>query len=470
MKLNRREVLVGGAAAVAAACGSAPPKGDGPRPIFPDEYDHATPTDFSPDALPENGGLFPMGVQAGAMRQDGALLWTFVEGAAAVRLRVWRDTDEVGTVALAKDVDVSPDAAGYLKVPVDGLAPATWYRYGFFHPSLSQRSLLGRFRTAFPDDWREPITLGGSACTNFRMQPYRALRYMARQPLDAFVHLGDISYNDSASVLADFRRLWRRTLTDAGYRELLSSTGWYATWDDHEIANDLNPETADPLRIATGKQAFFESLPVEKGEQGQLWRSYRWGGTAELFLLDCRTERRPSTIGTAEATYVSRAQLEWLKGALEQSSAHFKIVLNSVPITLMPPPLWGNQNDRWQGYAAQRDELLSFIVEREVRNVWFLSGDFHMGLVMRVEKEGPRNRLWEIACGPGGNGNNPLALVWDSPQNREVAFPKAQFEYASGQVAATLLTFDPKDDSVRVRFVDPDTESVRYDAVLREGG
>ena len=46
-----------------------------------------------------------------------------------------------------------------------------------------------------------------------------------------------------------------------------------------------------------------------------------------------------------------------------------------VPITNMPPPLWGNQNDRWQGYPPQREELLNHIIDADVRNVVFISGD-----------------------------------------------------------------------------------------------
>jgi phosphodiesterase/alkaline phosphatase D-like protein len=191
-------------------------------------------------------------------------------------------------------------------------------------------------------------------------------------------------------------------------------------------------------------------------------------GTAEFFLLDSRIERKPSTIGTPEATYLSRAQLDWLKGALKASKAHFKVILNSVPITHFPPPLWGVQNDRWQAYVPQREELLDFIVDEGVEHVLFVAGDFHLGLVMRVEKEGPRRRLWEVAAGPGGNSGNPLALVWESPENRPIAFPKEQFTYCAGVPAVTLLELDPRANTARVKFIDPATDEVRFEQVLTE--
>ena len=114
------------------------------------------------------------------------------------------------------------------------------------------------------------------------------------------------------------------------------------------------------------------------------------------FILDCRQERTPS-----RGEYVSVAQMTWLKSALSSSPCHFKVILNSVPIAQLPD-VWLMEDDRWQGYPRQRDELLNFIVDTPIDNVWFLAGDFHIGAVWRVESSGPRQQIWEILCGPGG--------------------------------------------------------------------
>ncbi|MBX5482132.1 MAG: alkaline phosphatase D family protein [Myxococcaceae bacterium] len=432
--------------------------------------------------MPIDEAAFPLGLQAGAMRKDSALLWTrFVADAvppgAVAKLWVWRDGRNAGEVILVHELPVEPAARGYAHVPVSGLAPATWYRYAFFveaDGAFIGRTVVGRFRTAFPDDWDWPLTVAATTCTNFKFAPYVALQAMAEEPADLFLHLGDMSYNDGAFYLSEYEERWQRTLRDPGYRALLPRMGLYATWDDHEISNNFDPEAMQataPSQLADAKQAFFETLAVERGPNDRLWRSYRWGRTAEFFVLDSRTERRPSTRESDEPIYLSPEQLAWLKQALEESPAHFKVLLNSVPMTNFPPPLWGLQGDRWQGYQAQRRALLDFIAARHIENVWFLSGDFHLGFVTRLDREGPDRDLWEIAVGPGGNGNNPLALVLegDDPQNRELAFPSAQFAYASGDIAGTFLTFDPKQNAVRVRFVDPVTRADRYDAWLHQG-
>ncbi len=465
---SRRDVLIAGAALSLTGCGAS--RLTPARSIDAQAYDGATELAFAPEAISEDTGAFPLGVQAGAMTNAGALLWGYQAGGGPLVLRVWREGQRAGSVALVREVAVTPNADGYLRVAVGSLAPATWYRYGFFREGFGSRSGLGRFRTAWPDDWAEPLSVGASACTNFNFMPYGALSLTARQPIDLFLHLGDISYNDGSTSLAQFRAKYHRTLKDPGYRELLSTVGWYPLWDDHEFMNNLDPEVLSPAALQVARQAFYESMPVEAGVQDRLWRSYRWGRTAEFFALDCRTERRPSTRLTEEATYLSPEQLAWLTRRLEASTAHFKVLLNSVPIATFPPQVWGFIDDRWQGYAAQRAQLLSFIADKGIPNVWFLTGDFHMGMVHRVDRQGPDRALWEIAVGPGGNANNPVALLWDSSkENRDLAFPPGQFEYVSGAPAATTLLFDPAADSVTVRFLDPTSGAVLFDRALKAG-
>jgi alkaline phosphatase D len=278
---------------------------------------------------------------------------------------------------------------------------------------------------------------------------------LGAQPMDLWVHLGDISYNDGADSLPAFRQKWQTQFQDPGYRALMPAAGAYLVWDDHDFANNLDPEALGPSHpiILDGRTAFRETLPVE---EDRAWRSYRWGRTAEFFLLDLRLERKPSTRETPDAQYLSPEQLAWFQQALRDSPCHFKVVMTSLPITNLPPPSWGGQADRWQGYAAQREKVLAFLDEQALDNVWFLSGDIHVGTIMRVERTGPRRKYVEICVGPAGNVN-PLTLVLEPGQeeNRKIVFPPDQFLYASGAFQATVLTFDPKANTVRVVFLDP---------------
>lgn len=455
--LSRRDVLIAGTAlAATTACPVTSMPDAGPRTIDPQPIDHARPLVFSPASVMLSEALFPQTVGAGAMVTDSVLLWTRAVGAGQVTLRVWRDVGSVSEIALVTEVtlDVPPEH-GNVKRRVSGLAPATWYSYAFFSTDLTQRSPIGRVRTAFPDDWREPLTVGATSCASYRYRPFKALETLAKQPMDLWLHLGDVAYNDGAVDLASYRVKWREQLADPGYRALMAAAGSHYTWDDHEFTNniDVEREGLDSNLVAGAITSFKETLPVEAD---RIWRSYRWGQTAEFFILDLRTERKASTRGTPQEQFISPAQLEWLQSGLEASPCHFKVVLVSVPIANFPEASWPGRADRWQGYQVQREQLLSFIDAKAIDNVWFLSGDIHLGTIHRIEAAGARRRLFEICVGPAGNVN-PLAIVLEpgNEQNRGDFFPPAQFLYASGAFQATTLTFDPKANQVRVVFLDP---------------
>mgnify|MGYP002382404141 CR=1 FL=1 len=112
--------------------------------------------------------------------------------------------------------------------------------------------------------------------------------------------------------------------------------------------------------------------------------------------------------------------------------------------------------------CAQTKETIKLDDGRELplikveTNVWFVSGDIHLGTLMRIEATGPRRKYFEICAGPAGN-INPLAIVLEpgNEKNKPDFFPDSQFLYASGAFQATLFTFDPAANTVRVRFLDP---------------
>jgi phosphodiesterase/alkaline phosphatase D-like protein len=464
---TRREVLAGGVAVAAAACVSPT---SGPPTIDAQTFDKASRVVFSPAAVATSEALFPQTVSSGAMKADSVLLWTR-STATTVTLRVWRDVGSQTEVALVSEQVLQvPAEHGNVKATIDGLAPATWYSYAFFSSDLSARSPIGRVRTAFPADWREPLTVGATSCASYRYRPFTPLEALARQPMDLWLHLGDVAYNDGADSLASFREKWRDQLKDPGYRALFPAAGAYLVWDDHEFINNVDPEVmrVDSGLITSAVTTFRETLPVE---EDRAWRSYRWGLTAEFFLLDLRLERKPSSREGPDAQFISPAQLAWLQEGLSTSPCHFKVVLTSVPITTFPIASWPGRADRWQGYAAQREKLLAFLEAQAVKNVWFVSGDIHLGTIMRIDATGPRRKYFEVCVGPAGNVN-PLSVVIESGVQRDIAdfFPPEQFLYQAGAFQATTLTFDPKADTVRVRFFDPkQSDAVTCDQTLRFG-
>jgi alkaline phosphatase D len=417
---------------------------------------------FDPGAVPLDEGLFDLGVQSG-LAATGVVLWTHVSADVELRARVWTSSG-----VLVLDEPILPEG-GFVKLVVEGLEAGTDYDYAFVRQENDDdvsRSIAGSVRTPPEASDLAPLTLAASACTHPSRMPFRALEATATHDFDLFCHLGDISYNDDAFDRPTYDQAWATTLGDPGYRALLPRAAMIPTIDDHEIANNSIRLDLPPEHYAAGLAAIFDHLPLDGAPGSRLWSSHKWGATAEIFTLDSRTERRPD-----EGLYLSAEQLQWLIDGLASSTSHFKILLNSVPLSRFPPG-WPGYGDRWEGYPDQREALLDAITEGGIENVWSLTGDLHAGLVNRVEREGPRAGLYEIMVGPGGPRTlNVLpTLVELAPDQAEVYFPSDQFIFRSGELSVTLLTFDPVANTVRVRFLDPETGEARYDEVLQAAG
>lgn len=404
MTLKRRTFLAGLAGTVAAGC------------------------------APDLSGAFPLGVAAGDADAHGALLWTRYARFDPLQLRVWPENGDDGRALELP----APVVDGFAMVEVDQLSPGTWHRYGFVSET-GEESPLGRFRTALAPGALERITIAATSCIKAG-HSYAALgRAAERTDLDAFVFLGDAVYTDGASSLADFRDKWEDGLKGADYRALRGSTSLVALWDDHEVRNNWEGDSVDPTLLSNARRAFLEHQPVRRDEANPLryWRSLKWGRTAELFVLDGRSERN-----RARGEYLSPEQLDWLVKGVQESEATFKLVLNAVPIGTFDSAFFTPFNDdNWQGFPVQRAALLEGI-EAGTSGVIVVSGDFHLGCFGRIAKTGPGARTFEALVGPGANAPNPLPT-----------YPRGDpWEWSSAMMNYTSFELDPHTRQATVRF------------------
>lgn len=441
----------------------------------------------NPASVDQDDTIFPFSVSAGDMNATSANLWTRAQGFGDddLLVRVWPEADsEKSDVAVEFSTTVTVDEGGFAHVTAEPLRPGTRYLYAFgtFESDAPKRSAVGRFRTALSEDTTARFTAAATTCTgaynaavNEAVKPYPALSEMAKTDVDLLLHLGDITYNDGAKTPAQFNTEWEETRSQQGYLDLLPSTGMYAIWDDHEVDDEWSTEAPDESVRTAGKTAFQNWLPTQRGSDEKLWTQFRWGQSVEFFLLDTRSERVPSSREGQNPTFVSEEQLAWLEQGLKNSTAHFKVVMTSVVMAnLQGAQYWDTplaRNDRWEGYGAQRDRLLDFIVDEQIDNVWFLSGDIHSGYVGRLEPEGhPYARMWEIVVGPGASNVNPITIgIENDLVDEEEVYPCNQFVFRHGhQHVETYLTFDPGSDTIRVVYEDGLSGEIMYDAALRQ--
>lgn len=428
---------------------------------------------------------FRHGAASGDPLPDGILLWTRVTptpdalpGSGAgpdveVSWQVATEPDFRSPVA-AGTLTTGPDRDHTVKIAVSGLAAATTYWYRFGHAGAW--SPTGRTMTAPPvDSAVDRLRMGVVSCANWEAGYFAAYRRLAdRGDLNLVVHLGDYLYEYGTGeftaagrvvrptqpahevlTLADYRIRHALYKTDPDLQALHAAVPWVITWDDHEVANDEwsggaenhTPGAEGPFadRLAAARRAYLEWMPVRIGADGSIYRRFRFGRLAELSMLDLRSYRSAQASGAdvddPNRTITGDAQMTWLKAGLSGSAARWKLVGNPVmmarlDVGALPSWLLGPLGkllgipengavlnaDQWDGYNADRNELVDHLRASGTRDVVFLTGDIHTSWANEVTT---RTTLFEPAAAEfvvpsvtSDNVNDFLRLPAGNPLSR----------------------------------------------------
>ena len=246
---------------------------------------------------------------------------------------------------------------------------------------------------------------------------YGVFDTMATRRPDLFLFVGDTVYADhpcaalpgaeaAADTFEGFRARYRHNLSDPAVQAFLRGTSVTAIWDDHEVrGNFAGPR--QPL-MPVGRAAFLASWPVATSptHPTRLYRSRRWGALLEIFVLDTRQYRSSNWAPDGpDKTMLGAAQRRWLVDGVTASTAVWKVVVSSVPLSL--PKGWPI-SDSWAprnvlgyrtGFARERDEILSLLQAAGTRNLVVLAADVHFAAAI-AHTPGPGFRVWELVAGP----------------------------------------------------------------------
>jgi phosphodiesterase/alkaline phosphatase D-like protein len=321
---------------------------------------------------------------------------------------------------------------------------------------------------------------------------------------------------------------YKQNLGNRFLRALRGSAGFYSHWDDHEFINDFSPEEetfANPISginetidgrtlYKRGIRAFTDYAPVSHSTRNGIYRHVRWGKNLEVFFLDERSFRSakasanhvcdnpqtgsPDLAPTAPATtravfalavpslaapvsqqcldtirspnrhFLGQRQVRQFERDVKRSKARFKVVINELPIQ----QFYALPYDRWEGYEAERQQVLKFL-QKNVKNIVFLTTDVHATLVndarlQTLEAGGPKNTgIFDYTVGPVATANFGLeidqvagagngALVRDAflkPQPPAGVGMRCavidQFSYGEVKVSSRSLTITSKDQNAK---------------------
>ena len=476
----------------------------------------------------------PNGVASGDTTQTSTLLWTRSTVLGNVGFEY--STDPNFSNSLGTLTETVTDVTVPVKVELTNLKPGTQYFYRV--RDAAGTSAVGQFRTAAELGNRQGLRFGVAGDWQGQLTPFPAIANAPERNLDFFVRLGDSAYVDDLSpdlpgvrqpkTFEEFstkhNEVYAQRYGLNTWADLQASTSIYASWDDHELTNDFaggatpseSPQKEgifgtgggfvnDTPVFDTGLQAFQAYNPVRNDFYGntgdsrtaneqKLYRYNTFGSDAATFVLDLRSFRDNSLKSIPETsdqatvnkflndafapnrTLLGAAQLQDLKNDLlkaQQNGITWKFIMSSDPIQNFGIPVAG---DRWEGYAAERTDLLRFIKENNIKNVVFATGDFHGYVVNNVTYQEAAGQpqiptdVIDVMTSPVAIqlniGQGPFAAPFGPAT---VAFtPTALLPQSEKDRYNSLPTREEKDAFVR-NILDTRTAPLGYDPVGLEG-
>lgn len=434
---------------------------------------------------------FSLGVASGDPWENGVVLWTRLApdplnggGMPAQRVPVkWEiATDDRMQKVVAKGTAMAEPEWGHsVHVEVSGLKPARWYWYRFTVDAGS--SSIGRTRTAPETNARnEQLKFAFASCQHYETGLYTAYRHMSGEDLDLVIHLGDYIYEGSPvggrvrrhnspeiKSLDDYRNRYALYKTDPLLRQAHANFPWALVWDDHEvdnnyagvIAEDNAPVEEFAARRARAYQVYYEHMPLRKsvlrGGGVEIYRRLTYGNLARIYMLDTRQYRTDQPCGDGrkpacpesldeKATIMGAEQEKWLMREMDRSRSKWNIIAQQVmmgQVDGLAGPEQQFSMDQWNGYAAARKRLLSYIRDRKPSNPVVLTGDIHSNWVSDLKPDFNRDDSPVVATefvgtsiSSGGDGAD------QRPNTQSMLSENPHIRYFNGQRGYVRCTVD----------------------------
>ena len=328
------------------------------------------------------------GPMLGDTTSDSTIIWMRASDAHRIEVEYSLDPTMKGA-ARSVAVNASADQDYIVRIPLQGLAPATAYSYRVLLDGKPDRYARSPrvFRTL--PTGNAPLRLAFGSCARRILDGRQPIfEAIAAAKPDGFFWVGDHVYIDSLAPMAfEYEYQLQRSVPSA--QAMLGSVPQWAIWDDHDYGLN-NGDRTSPVRelgLATFKKYWANPAYGLPEAPGVFFRKRM--AQVECFFLDGRTYRDPSDQPDGSSkTQLGTVQKAWLKQALRESDATFKLLISGGG--------WATNggdkfDESWGAYRHERDELFDFIRDESIAGVVLLSGDVHRGelnLVPRRAKGG----------------------------------------------------------------------------------
>ncbi len=225
--------------------------------------------------------------------------------------------------------------------------------------------------------------------------------------------LGDNVYMDQAPIpantAADFRAKYKQSLLGGypitsyslvNYIAARKAFPWLYMWDDHELTNDFDGGTSDPI-YANAKARFQDEFlgltNPDPTTAGELYYSFQYGNVG-FFVTDTRSFRSDNNAtDNSSKTILGATQKAALKSWLLTNSATFPIKIIAASTTVSG---YGTTaNDSWgTGFTTELNEIQDYIKDNQIPGVLWITADQHWSGIFKNVRNGV-NR-YEIMASP----------------------------------------------------------------------
>jgi alkaline phosphatase D len=431
--------------------------------------------------------LVTHGVQSGDVSVDGGVVWSRADRPSQMMVEV-STTESFANARALPPIAALPESDFTAKMLLENLPGGQdiFYRVRFrdlSHPDVSSEPVVGRFRTAPADRrdvsfvWGGDVAGQGSGINpdDGGMVTYAA---MHKHRPDFLIHSGDTIYADGiikeevkladgktwknitipekakvAETLDEYRAAHKYNFLDNNVRSFNADVPIFVQWDDHEVTNNwsISKQLPDTYKVrdisllaARASRAFHEMYPMRESivEPGRVYRTLNYGPHLDVFMLDERSYRggngpNQQTAYGPDAYFIGPDQLAWLKRALLNSRATWKVIASDMPLSLIVYDDAANKKGSEafaqgdgppRGRELEIADILRFIKTSGVTNTVWLTADVHYTAAHYYSPDKAQFQefepFWEFVSGPfhaGTFGPNEL----DNTFGPEVKFVKA---------------------------------------------
>lgn len=239
------------------------------------------------------------------------------------------------------------------------------------------------FKTAPARDSKTAVHLAFGSCANTTEGNAAVWKRMAKSNLDALVLLGDTPYLDNTDETVQ-REKQRHFIGFEPFQDLVKSTPFWDSWDDHDFAVNDSDGTHEGKETSLKVFKEYRALASYGNGKEGIYTSFQYG-PVDVFMLDTRwwSWTGPSFADPSKKTLLGEEQWEWLKAELKKSTAPFKIIACGM--------IWDDkknaEKDDWETYGHERTALFNFIGEEKIPGVVLIGGDIHVTRVLRYPTE-----------------------------------------------------------------------------------